>query len=317
MRIDLMIEGQEDVGWDQWIGLALACEEHGFEGLFRSDHYDSVQGDHDRGSLDAWSTIAAIAARTERIRLGTMVSPVTFRHPSVLAKAVVTADHVSGGRVELGIGAGWNEHEHAAYGFAFPGTGTRFDMLEEQIEIVHRQWTEDGFDFHGEHYQLQGCRPLPHPVQDPHPNLIVGGLANERSARLAARWADEYNTVFTSPRTAGERRGAVERAWEAEGRDPGDLVFSVMTGCLVGSDVGELHTRARRHMARMGQDGDPEEYLADKRDQWVIGTVEEVIDRIGVYADHGVDRLMLQHLDHVDLEMVALVGGQVIPEVTR
>lgn len=317
MRVNLMIEGQEDVGWQEWLDLAGACEEHGLEGLFRSDHYDSVQGHHDRGSLDAWTTIAALAARTGRIRLGTMVSPVTFRHPSLLAKAVVTADHVSGGRVELGIGAGWNEHEHAAYGFPFPGTGERFELLEEQIAIVHRQWTEVGFDLDGEHYTLEDCRPLPHPVQDPHPNLIVGGMANPRSAGIAARWADEYNTVFAGPGTCRERRSAVEEAWEAEGRDPGDLTFSVMTACLVGEDRDELRARGRRHMERAGDDGDVDGYLDRHRDDWVIGTVEEVVDRLAVYEEHGVDRIMLQHLDHRDLDMVELLGTRVVPEVAR
>lgn len=315
MRVNLMIEGQEDVSWQHWLDLAGACEEHGLEGLFRSDHYDSVQGHHDRGSLDAWTTIAALAARTERIRLGTMVSPVTFRHPSLLAKAVVTADHVSGGRVELGIGAGWNEHEHTAYGFPFPGTGERFELLEEQIEIVHRQWTEVGFDLEAEHYTLEDCRPLPHPVQDPHPNLIVGGMANTRSAAIAARWADEYNTVFATPETCRERRSAVERAWEEQGRDPADLTFSVMTACLVGEDTSELEARGRRHMQRVGDDGDIRGYLDAHREDWVVGTTGEVVERLGVYARHGVDRVMLQHLDHGDLEMVELIGTRIVPEV--
>lgn len=317
MRLNLMIEGQESVSWDQWLAAALACQEHGLEGLFRSDHYDSVQGRYDRGSLDAWTTIAAIAARTERIRLGTLVSPVTFRHPSLLAKAVVTADHVSGGRVELGMGIGWNEHEHAAYGFPFPEVGHRFELLEEQIEIVHRQWREDDISFDGRHYALEDLHPLPHPLQDPHPNLIVGGLANERSAALAARWADEYNTVFVSADAAGDRRAAVERAWEEADRDPDDLVFSVMTPCLVGEDTEELRARGRRHMDRTGQDGDVDAYLDEHRDAWIIGTVDEVIERIGAYADRGVDRMMLQHIDHEDLDMVQVLGSRIAPAVAR
>src|SRR5919106_4186917 len=163
MRVCLMIEGQEDVTWDQWLALAAAWEEHGLEGLFRSDHYESVMGMRERGSLDAWTTLAALAARTSRIRLGTLVSPVTFRHPSVLAKSVVTVDHVSGGRVELGMGAGWMEKEHSGYGFPFPDTPTRMEMLAEQAEIVVRQWTEDEFSFEGRHYRLEGCTAEPKP----------------------------------------------------------------------------------------------------------------------------------------------------------
>src|SRR5215211_7089576 len=165
MRICVLIEGQEDVTWEDWVALAEACEPSGIETLFRSDHYLSVVGRHERGSLDAWGTISALAAITSTLRLGTLVSPVTFRHPSVLAKAAVTADHISGGgRIELGMGTGWLEAEHSAYGFPFPPTGERFGLLEEQIEIVRRQWEESGLDFEGEHYRIRGGNALPKPL---------------------------------------------------------------------------------------------------------------------------------------------------------
>jgi F420-dependent oxidoreductase-like protein len=195
MRVCLMIEGQEDVTWEQWLALAGACEEHGLEALFRSDHYGPLMGMPDRGSLDAWATLAGLAARTSRIRLGTLVSPATFRHPSVLAKMVVTADHISGGRVELGLGAGWHEGEHRAFGFEFPPTPVRMERLAEQLEIVSRTFTDDVFSFSGRHYHLQDLRALPKPVQRPRPTLLVGGAAGPRSLALAARWADEYNTT--------------------------------------------------------------------------------------------------------------------------
>src|SRR5438067_2128814 len=186
-----MIEGQEDVSWDAWQAVAAACEEGGFEGLFRSDHYGSVMGRSERGSLDAWATLAALAATTSRIRLGTLVSPATFRHPSVLAKMAVTADHVSGGRVELGLGAGWHEGEHVQHGFPFLSARERVSLFAEQIEIVHRSWTEDRFDFSGEHYTLRGAEPLPKPSEKP--NLIVGGSAKPGTVGPAVRFADEYN----------------------------------------------------------------------------------------------------------------------------
>jgi alkanesulfonate monooxygenase SsuD/methylene tetrahydromethanopterin reductase-like flavin-dependent oxidoreductase (luciferase family) len=208
-----MIEGQEDVTWEEWVALAWACEENGLEGLFRSDHYASVMGVFTRGALDAWATLAALAAVTERIRLGSLVPPATFRHPSALAKAVVTADHVSGGRVELGLGAGWNEPEHAMYGFPFPEQSVRLELFAEQLEIVHRQWTEDVFDFVGRHYRLEGCRALPKPLQDPHPPLIVGGRAGRGTADPAVRWADEYNTLFASVETVSERRRKLDEAF--------------------------------------------------------------------------------------------------------
>src|ERR671918_772621 len=194
-----MIEGQEGVSWEEWLALALACEEHGLEGLFRSDHYHSLDPGPDLGSLDAWTTLAALAARTERIRLGTLVSPATFRHPAVLAKSAVTVDHVSGGRVEVGMGAGWHAGEHRAFGFPFPDDRERLDILEEQLEVVHRLWDGDDSPFQGRHYRLDGVAHRPRPVQRPHPPLILGGAGGARSARLAARWADEYNTSLATP----------------------------------------------------------------------------------------------------------------------
>src|SRR5215211_1184787 len=182
MRVCLMIEGQEDVTWEQWLALAGACEEHGLEGLFRSDHYGPLMGDPDRGALDAWATVCGLGAVTSMVRLGTLVSPATFRHPSVLAKMVVTADHISGGRVELGIGTGWNEAEHRAYGFDFPPMRTRMDRLAEQIEIVHRSWTEETFSFRGEHWTVEDLDARPKPVQSPHPPLLMGGSAGPRAA---------------------------------------------------------------------------------------------------------------------------------------
>lgn len=308
MRICLMIEGQEDVTWEQWIALARACERAGLEGLFRSDHYLSVQGQAERGSLDAWATLAALAGATSGIRLGTMVSPATFRHPSVLAKMVVTADHVSGGRVELGMGAGWLEAEHGAYGFPFPATATRLEMFEEQIEIVHRSWHPGPFDFHGRHYRIEALDARPKPLQQPHPNLIVGGDARPRSADAAARWADEYNTVFAPPEECRRRRARVEAAWEAAGRDPATLVFSLMTGCVVGADGDDLNRRVRAVMARTGESRTEDEWMARHRDDRIVGTREQVREQLERFEEAGVARVLLQHLVHDDLDMVEMLG---------
>src|SRR4051794_1084636 len=192
VRVGLMIEGQEDVSWDQWVALARACEESGIETLFRSDHYLSVQGAQGSASLDAWATVNALAAITSRLRLGTLVSPATFRHPSVLAKTVVTADHVSGGRVELGMGAGWLDAEHRAYGFPFHDTRTRLDVLEEQLQIIRGQGGGGPFSFGGKDYAIEALDALPKAVQRPGPPLILGGSGGPRGLRLAARYADEY-----------------------------------------------------------------------------------------------------------------------------
>jgi F420-dependent oxidoreductase-like protein len=307
MRVCLMIEGQEDVTWEQWLALAGACEEHGLEGLFRSDHYESVMGMRERGSLDAWATLAALAARTSRIRLGTLVSPATFRHPSVLAKMVATVDHVSGGRAELGLGAGWHEGEHRAYGFEFPPTPTRMERLGEQLEIVTRSWTEDAVDFQGRHYQVQDLRALPKPVQRPRPTLLVGGGAGPKSLALAARFADEYNTVGVPLEELPERRMRLRDAWREAGRDPEEARLSLMTACVVGRDRAEVEERVRRVLAAIGSHDSVAE-VVDARPNWLLGTADKVAERLRVLEAAGVGRVMLQHLDHADTEMVAVLG---------
>jgi alkanesulfonate monooxygenase SsuD/methylene tetrahydromethanopterin reductase-like flavin-dependent oxidoreductase (luciferase family) len=236
MRVALMIEGQEDVTWDDWRALAGACERHGIETLFRSDHYLSVFGKSERGSLDAWATINALAATTSTVRLGTLVSPATFRHAAELAKVVVTADHVSGGRVELGMGTGWLQAEHEAYGFPFPPLGDRMRLLEEQLQMVNSHWTEG--------------LAQPKPVQRPRPNLIVGGRGGPRSL---AEW--------------------------------------------------------------QGRDGDGDSLLAELRESSIAGTLEENLERLGELAEAGVERVMLQHLLHRDLDSVEQIGRDVAPAV--
>ena len=314
MDLALMIEGQEGVTWPQWKALAHAAEEHGLAGLFRSDHYVSVMGHEERGTLDAWATLNALAAVTSRIRLGTLVSPVTFRHPAELAKAVVTADHVSEGRIELGLGAGWHDREHAAWGFAYPDLGTRMELLTEQLEIISRLLTEDEVTFDGDHYHVDAVRPFPKPVQERLP-LIVGGLAGPRSAALAARWADEYNTVFPSLDDVADRRVRLVEAYKEANRDPDELRLSMMTRCIVGADEDEVRTRVRADMERAGEEGDVDAYLEANADRWLVGTVDQVVERLRAFADAGVCRVMCQHVAHTDLDMVELLGRQVAPAV--
>jgi F420-dependent oxidoreductase-like protein len=303
-----MVEGQEDVTWDRWVALARACEEHGLEGLFRSDHYLSVFNDPARGSLDAWTTLAGLAAITGRIRLGTLVSPVTFRHPSVLGKEVVTVDHISGGRVELGIGAGWHVPEHRAYGFDYPDDRVRIQLLAEQLEVVHRSWSEAPLTFEGRHYRVDGLHALPRPVQDPHPPLIVGGHGGRRSTALAARWADEYNTLSATPAECAQVRRRLAEAWETEGREPATLRLSMMTGAVVAESRAELLERARAVMEVTRGRGEPDAFLRERADDWVIGTVDEARRRLGELEAVGVERVMLQHLATNDPAMVAVLG---------
>jgi alkanesulfonate monooxygenase SsuD/methylene tetrahydromethanopterin reductase-like flavin-dependent oxidoreductase (luciferase family) len=250
-----MIEGQEGVTWPQWVALARAAEEARLDALFRSDHYRAIGRGDPNGSLDAWGTICALAAITTDLRLGTLVTPVTFRKPSVLAKLVTTADHISGGRVELGLGAGWYESEHRAYGFDFMTTTGRLDELDRQLVEITRQWTEADDIW-------------PKPLQKPRPRIIVGGRAKPRTVAAAVKHADEYNTVWPTVAEARERRKRLDDAAEKAGREP--LLFSMMI---------ELK-----------------------------GSADELEEQLRAYADAGVERVMLQHLQHEDVERVAVMG---------
>jgi F420-dependent oxidoreductase-like protein len=316
MEVCLMIEGQEDVAWADWKALAAACEEHGVGTLFRSDHYLSVDDRRERGSLDAWTTIAGLAAITQRLRLGTLVSPATFRHPSALAKSVVTADHISGGRVELGIGAGWWEREHEAYGFDLPPIGPRMDALEEQMQLIGLHWADGPFSLSGRFYGAENLDALPKPVQKPRPPLILGARGGPRSLRLAARFADEYNTVFLLPDEVRDLRERLDRACEAEGRDPATLPLSMMTGWMVGADREELLDRAARLARWKGEEADGEVFLAGMRESAIRGTVPEALERLEALSEAGLTRVMAQHLLHRDIEAIELLGREVIPALT-
>jgi F420-dependent oxidoreductase-like protein len=297
MRVCLMIEGQNGVTWDQWRGLATTAEASGFEALFRSDHYETLDGEANTGSLDAWSTLTALATQTTTLRLGTLVSPATFRHPSVLAREAVTADHVSGGRIELGLGAGWNEHEHTSHGFPFDTTRDRFDRYAEQLEIVRRSLDPEPFSFSGRYYTLTDADPQPKPLR--RMPIVTGGQARKRGAALAARWADEYNTVFATPDECRERREAIASACREIGREP--IPFSLMTTFALAGD------HAERMLRDQGLDEPPP--------QWIAGTPEQIAARLRELEAAGVQRVMLQHLLHDDLETVDRIGREVIPLV--
>jgi len=312
MRVCLMIEGQEGVTWEDWTRLARLTEDHGLDGLFRSDHYTAIIRP-DADAHDAWATLAALAAITERIRLGTMVSPATFRHPSVLARMAVTVDHISRGRVEVGMGSGWYEREHEAHGFPFLDGKQRFALFAEQVEVVVRSWTEDRFDHDGPAYHLRDQQALPRPLQQPHPPLVLGGTVKPRFAALAARYATEVNTLGAPDEELRERRAALDRACADAGRDPASLGFSVMTACFVGETRADVHERVSRFLAVRGGDPDATALIAERSDRWLVGTIDEVAERIEGLRELGVTRVLLQHLNHSDDAMVALVGDRLLP----
>ena len=309
MRLCLMIEGQEGVTWEDWVRLARLAEETGLEGLFRSDHYTAIIRP-DADAHDAWATLAGLAAITERIRLGTMVSPATFRHPSVLARMAATVDHISGGRVEVGLGSGWYEREHRAHGFGFPGGKERFELLAEQVEILVRSWTEERFDHEGPSYRLTEQRALPRPVQQPHPPLVLGGTVKPRFAALAARFATEVNTLGAPTEELSGRKAALDRACAQAGRDPATLRFSLMTACFVGETAGDVRDRVSRFLDVAAPAGtDPQAFLAERRDRWLVGTVDEVATRLDEVRGVGISRVFLQHLNHDDDAMIGLAAS--------
>ena len=309
MELRIFAEPQEGATYDAQLGMAQAAESHGFGAFFRSDHLLRIKpGDGQPGPTDSWVTLGGLARETARIRLGTMVTSATFRLPGPLAVAVAQVDAMSGGRVELGLGTGWFEAEHRAYGIPFPPFGERFDRLEEQLEIVTGLWSTplgESYEFQGRHYELGPGPALPKPVQRPHPPVIVGGLGPRRTPALAARFASEYNVPFADVETTRARFEGVREACRAAGRDPHELVFShAITVCCAQNDA-DLARRAER----IGRDVD------DLRRNAAGGTPEEVTQRLLEYADAGAERSYLQVIDLDDLDHVALVAAEVMPRL--
>jgi F420-dependent oxidoreductase-like protein len=308
MDLRIFTEPQQGATYDDLLAVARRTQEDGFDAFFRSDHYLGIGTDGLPGPTDAWLTLAALARETSGIRLGTLLTSATFRLPGPLAISVAQVDQMSGGRVELGIGAGWYEAEHTAYGIPFASTGERFDRLEEALAVITGLWaTPEGerFDFEGEHFQLHDSPALPAPVQSPGPPVIVGGKGKKRTPALAARYAAEFNVPFSSVATSRDLFGRVRDACEATGRDPGDMVLSNALVLCVGKDEAELSRRAEA----IGQDVD------ELRRDALGGTPQEVVERLGEYADAGSSRAYLQVLDLSDLDHLDLVASEVMPHV--
>lgn len=311
MRFALMCEPQQGLSYGELLALARAAEEARFEAFFRSDHYTSFPGEAGLPTTDAWATLAGLARETSRIRLGTLVSPITFRIPGSFAKVVATVDEMSGGRVELGMGAGWNEAEHRQLGIAFPPLSERYAMLEEGLAIVHGLWTEpDGWSFVGRHWQVRGSRFAPRPAGTGrrHPHLILGGDGGPRLSRLVATYADEFNRQSATPEVVRAAYANVRDACRAIGRDPEEVVRSAMVGVLVAETAAELRERVHDQLAMLGAADDADAWLAERRARWVMGAPDEAWERIRSLEAAGVQRLMLQDFLPRDLEMVSLLG---------
>lgn len=311
MELRIFTEPQQGATYDDLITVAQEAERLGFGAFFRSDHYlkmGDVSGQP--GPSDAWITLAGIARETSTIRLGTLVTSATFRHPGPLAISVANVDQMSGGRVDLGLGAGWFEQEHAAYGIPFPALGERFDRLEEQLEILTGLWAAEGsYAFAGKHYQLTDSPALPKPVQrSGHRGTIpvlVGGHGKKRTPALAATYADEFNLPFADIEATRTQFGRVARAVEAAGRDAASMTYSAAQVLCVGADEAEIDRRA----AAIGREKD------ELRANGLAGTPEEVVAKIKQFEAAGAERLYLQVLDLHDLEHLRLVAAEVMPQV--
>ncbi len=305
MRVRLFVEPQQGATYDRLLAVAQEAEACGFDGFFRSDHYLAMGGDGLPGPTDAWVTLAGLARDTTRLRLGTLLTAATFRLPGPLAITVAEVDAMSGGRIELGLGAGWYAEEHAAYGIPFPDVRERFDRLEEQWAIVTGLWATpvgERFSFAGRQYRIDDSPALPKPVQRPHPPLIAGGGGGVRTPRIAARYADEFNLAFRSVDETAAQFERVRQACVAEGRDPGSLRYSAAQVVCLGADEAEF---ARRAAAIRRQ---PDELRANG----VAGTPAEGLERCRALVEIGADTLYLQVLDLTDLDHVRFIAAELL-----
>ena len=308
MDLRIFTEPQQGASYDQLLRMARATEDLGFSAFFRSDHYLTMGGDGVPGPTDAWTTLAGLARETSTVRLGTLMTSATFRHPGPLAIQVAQVDQMSGGRVELGLGAGWFEREHAAYGIPFPDTRERFDRFEEQLAVVTGLWeTPEGetFSHDGTYYPVTDSPGLPKPVQRPRPPVIIGGVGKRRTPELTARYADEFNLPFVSQEVTRAQFARVGEALEAIGRDPHELTWSnALTVC-----VGATEADVRRRAQAIGRDVD------ELRENGVAGSPAEAVERIGAFAALGSQRIYLQALDVDDLDHLELIAAEVVPQV--
>jgi alkanesulfonate monooxygenase SsuD/methylene tetrahydromethanopterin reductase-like flavin-dependent oxidoreductase (luciferase family) len=329
MRYVLMTEPQQGMSYADQLAAAKRAEANGFDAYFRADHFASFPGPAGQPTTDAWTILAGLARETQRIGLGVLVSPVTFRHPGVFAKVVTTVDEMSGGRIEVGVGAGWNELEHAELGLAFPPIKERADLMEDQLAILHGLWGEpDGWSYDGiTGIKLEGALFRPRPVDvagrprtpagGARPRIIVGGQGSPRSYRLAARYADEFNLSSSSPDKAIEVNRALDEACRAIDRDPATLARSTMAGVLVGRDQADLEARERALFELFGPDefADAEAWLDERRNRWVYGTPDQAREQLERFAAAGLERIMLQDMVPWDLDMIDVMGEELVGRV--
>ncbi|HKB27630.1 MAG TPA: TIGR03560 family F420-dependent LLM class oxidoreductase [Candidatus Limnocylindrales bacterium] len=326
MRFALMIEPQQGLSYGDHVAIAKRAEANGFETLFRSDHYQSFPGETGRPTTDAWAVLAGLARETQRIGLGALVSPATFRHPGNFAKVVTTVDEMSGGRIEVGVGAGWNELEHRQLGLPFPPIRERADMLEDTLAILLGLWGEpDGWSYDGHQASIVSADFHPKPVNVPgrprtatggaRPRMVIGGGGTPRSYRLAARYADEFNLNAASPDHARKAYGELEAACHAIGRDPATLTRSAMVPVVVGRTNAEMASRVAAATQAFGSDADDVAWLAELETNWIAGMPDAAREKVRRYEAAGAERIMLQDFLPWDLDMIDLMGEALIGQV--
>lgn len=320
MDLGVMIEGQEGLNWDRWRRIIRTTEDLGFESLFRSDHFFSLSGPHDRDALETFISFVLVAEESSRIRFGPLVASMTFRHPSLVARMAAQVDALSGGRFILGLGAGWNVPEHEAFGLPFPPVRERMDRLEEGIQVVRTLWGDGPASFDGRYYQLRDVECYPKPAQSPAP-ILVGGSGEKRTLNIVAKYADEWNAVSLTLDTYRQKTEVLLAHCESVGRDPSTIRRSMMSGFVVGRDRSELHA----HLARIGealpnlaQGRDPDAVIEGVRNRgWLIGTPSEIVEQIGLREEAGVQRIMLQHHAQADFDVLELIAKEILPQVQR
>ncbi len=315
MRFAIMLEPQQGITYAEQLAVARRAEAAGFEAFFRSDHYESFPGPGGLPTTDAWTVLAGIARETSTIRLGALVSPVTYRLPGPFAKIVTTVDEMSGGRVEVALGTGWHELEHARLGIPFPPVDERAEMLEETLAILHGLWeAPDGWSSDGPRWRVVDALFRPKPVQRPHPPILVGGGGTPRGLRIAARYADEFNLTDTKPAVIAERYAALDEACRAIGREPASIRRSAMIGVLVGRDAAELAQRRAALLTSFDAPDEGASWLDRRLVNWISGTPDQLRPRVAELERLGVERVMLQDFLPRDLAMIDLLGRELIAQ---
>lgn len=317
MKLGVMIEGQEGLNWNRWKTIVDSADRLGFESVWRSDHLYSVMGRYERETLALTPSLTAVPLWSDRLVFGQLVSPISFRDPVHLAYDAATLDRLSHGRYMFGIGAGWNESEHRAFGFRLPPLKERFDRLEESLKLITLLWSGERVDFKGEYYQLDMAQAALTPT-DGKAKILIGGGGEKRTLRLVAEYADEWNVTPVPADVFAHKVSVLEQHCADVGRDPNEITKSIMLSHVIGEDEAELHERARRIMAITGrEDQDPAEVLAGMRERGLlVGTPDEVIESIKMREEQGIDRIMLQTLDMDDIDVLGLIAREILPQVS-